>query len=59
MRETNRQAAKGPSAATGFQEALWRLVRVPKSEVDAEEAKYKAMRKRLRDKKAKGKKRGD
>lgn len=36
-----------------FNETLRRLVGVPKSEVDADEAKYKAMRKRLKDKKAK------
>jgi hypothetical protein len=38
-----------------FDDAMSRLLRVPKSEVDAEEAKYRAMRKRLKDKKAKKK----
>jgi hypothetical protein len=36
-----------------FEDALRRLVQVPKSELDAEERKYRAMRKRLKDKKAK------
>ena len=42
-------------AASAFDDAMRRLVRVPKTELDAEEAKYKAMRKRLKDKKAKRK----
>jgi len=46
-----------PQALGGiaFDDAMRRLVRVPKKELDAEEAKYKAMRKRLRDKKSKRK----
>jgi hypothetical protein len=38
-----------------FGDALRRLVGVPKSEIEAEEAKYQKMRKRLKDKKAKRK----
>jgi hypothetical protein len=38
-----------------FDDAMRRLVRVPKEELDAEEAKYKKMRQRLKDKKAKRK----
>ncbi len=34
-----------------FDDSMRRLVRVPKSEADAEEAKYRKMRKRRRDKK--------
>ena len=34
-----------------FESLLKRLVRVPKAELDAEERKYKAMRKRLKAKK--------
>ena len=40
---------------SAFDDAMRRLIRVSKAELDAEEAKYKAMRKRLRDKKAKRK----
>ena len=36
----------------GFSETLGRLLRVSKAELDAEERKYQAMRKRLRDKQA-------
>jgi hypothetical protein len=42
-------------AGSAFDDAMRRLVRVPKKELDAEEAKYRAMRKRLRDKKGKRK----
>ena len=40
-----------------FGDAMRRLVGVPKAEVDAEESKYRKMRKRLRDKKARRKRR--
>ena len=36
-----------------FDDTMRRLILVPPKELDAEEAKYKAMRKRLKDKKAK------
>jgi hypothetical protein len=36
-----------------FESLLGRLVRVPKAEIEAEEKKYKAMRKRLKAKKEK------
>ena len=39
------------SNLSAFDDAMHRLVRVPKAEADAEEHKYKAMRKRLKDKK--------
>lgn len=45
----NRQSTA--NAAADFDALLGKLVSVPKTEVDAEEAKWKAMRKRL---KAKG-----
>lgn len=35
-----------------FDETLRRIVQVPKAEVDMEESKYRAMRKRLKDKEA-------
>jgi hypothetical protein len=41
-------AGSGP-----FESLLGRLVRVPKAEIEAEERKYKAMRKRLKAKKEK------
>jgi len=44
---------QGKSGLAEFDDAMRRLVCVPKAEVDVEEAKYKAMRKRLKDKKAK------
>jgi hypothetical protein len=44
----------GKIAGSGpFESLLGRLVRVPKAEVETEERKYKAMRKRLKEKKAK------
>lgn len=48
-----------PRRLAGLKETknlLQRLVGVPKAELDAEERKYQAMRKRLKDKKAKRKK---
>jgi hypothetical protein len=42
-----------PPGSAEFESLLGRLVRVPKAEIEAEERKYKAMRKRLKDKKAK------
>jgi hypothetical protein len=39
-----------------FESLLTRLARVPKAELDAEERKYKAMRKRLKAKKEKRRK---
>jgi hypothetical protein len=42
-----------------FGELAKRLIRVPKDEIEAEERKYKAMRKRLKEKKAKGRKRAE
>jgi hypothetical protein len=40
-------------AAGRFDDTLRRLIQVPKTEIDKEESKYAAMRKRLKDKKAK------
>jgi hypothetical protein len=45
-KKIDRLAGTGP-----FESLLKRLARVPKTELDAEERKYKAMRKRLKDKK--------
>lgn len=52
-----KKAAMKPQSPGGrtFDDAMRRLVHVPKAELDKEEAKYLAMRKRLRDKKAKRK----
>ncbi len=49
---SERNIDKLPGSAA-FESLMGRLVRVPKAEVEAEERKYKAMRKRLKDKKAK------
>ena len=46
------QSAPSPDSSdlTGFDAVMRRLVHVPKSEIEAEERKYDAMRKRLREK---------
>ena len=44
---------KKPPGLGAFEELARRLVQVPKEELTAEEQKYAAMRKRLRDKKEK------
>jgi hypothetical protein len=46
-----KRSATQTIAPGAFDDAMRRLVRVPKAEVDAEDRKYKAMRKRLKDKK--------
>lgn len=50
MVDDKRQTDPRPGLGA-FDDAMRRLVRVPKKEVDAEDRKYKAMRKRLKDKK--------
>jgi len=47
--------SKAKLSQSAFDDAMRRLAQVPKAEVDAEEAKYHKMRKRLKDKKAKKK----
>ena len=61
MKAGRSKAAEQPSEPIAapkladFDDALRRLIRVPKAELDAEETKYRQMRKRLREKKAKRK----
>lgn len=52
MHDSKKKIDTLPGSAA-FESLLGRLVRVPKTEVEAEERKYKAMRKRLKEKKAK------
>ena len=47
-----KRSATQSLGTSAFDDAMRRLVRVPKAEVNAEEKKYRNMRKRLQDKKA-------
>jgi hypothetical protein len=58
MHDSKKKIDKLPGSGP-FESLLGLLVRVPKAEVEAEERKYKAMRKRLKDKKAKGRRKGE